>query len=201
MINRLETIKSLISSGKVPQEIYKYIAISPRAYKMLLHSSLWLASPLSFNDPFDCQINDQTLWTEEKIAEQVDVLSRQFNVDTLTIPAEDLKPESFSKIYNTIVKKTLGQKGITCFSKECANLLMWAHYSSSHTGICLKFDIIQDPDFFWSIYPIKYDDKYPEIKYKDDPFDELMKKAVFTKSINWEIEKEIRVYKEEQGWL
>ena len=36
--------------------------------------------------------------------------------------------------------------GVLCFASKENNLLMWAHYSNNHKGICLELD--KDSDFF-----------------------------------------------------
>ncbi len=41
--------------------------------------------------------------------------------------------------------KTISQfftnSSVLCFSESCSEFLMWSHYASSHTGICLEFEV------------------------------------------------------------
>ncbi|MES2277281.1 MAG: DUF2971 domain-containing protein [Bacteroidota bacterium] len=42
---------------------------------------------------------------------------------------------------NRITQKFLQNSYTTCFSEDPANFLMWSHYASRHTGICLEFTL------------------------------------------------------------
>ena len=64
------------------------------------------------------------------------------------------------------------------------NLLLWAHYSASHTGVCLKFDITKDEDLFALTFAVKYSKDYPKFDYLKER-DQLVDKAMRTKSIHW----------------
>ena len=41
--------------------------------------------------------------------------------------------------------------GAMCLSRSCINPLLWAHYGSKHRGICLGFDIPDDPHVVHSV--------------------------------------------------
>jgi hypothetical protein len=43
-----------MKSKQVPEILYKYRAFTDRAVLMLKNNQLYFASPLEFNDPFDC---------------------------------------------------------------------------------------------------------------------------------------------------
>jgi hypothetical protein len=43
--------------------------------------------------------------------------------------------------------------GVTCLSRNCADPLLWAHYADKHRGICLGFDIPDDPN---KVRPVIY---------------------------------------------
>ena len=77
---------------------------------------------------------------------------------------------------------------------------MWSHYSDSHKGVCLKFDILKSPDFF--IVPVKvdYDQEFGPLKYIGAE-DDFLKKTITRKSIIWEHEEEIRILKPKQAGL
>src|SRR5690606_30132625 len=46
--------------------------------------------------------------------------------------------EFMQQIYNA----ENADRGVTCFSKNCKNLLMWAHYANNHTGMCIGYDLV-----------------------------------------------------------
>ena len=200
-IKVLELHKKMIEQGKIPTELYKHTTISNNLYKTLINAEFWFAAPTSFNDPFDCQINDQTLWTDDTIR---DYVKRTAQATGQKIDPEDVVrknqqiPGSFNKFFTDNLKKLLSKKGVACFLPKPDNLLLWAHYSASHTGVCLKFNITKDPDLFAFTFAVKYSKDYPHFDYLTER-DKLVNKAMLTKSIHWGYEDEIRVIKDNFG--
>lgn len=197
----IELHKKMIAQGKIPTELYKHTSISNNLYKTLINSELWFAAPTSFNDPFDCQINDQTIWTDDNIR---DYVTRTANANGENIDPEDVvranqqNPGSFNRFFTNHLKKTLSKIGVTCFLQKPNNLLLWAHYSDSHKGVCLKFDIENDSDFFSLTFPVKYTSQYPQFDYLTER-DQLTNKAVLSKSDHWKYEDEIRTLQKTFG--
>jgi hypothetical protein len=190
----LELHKQMIAEAKIPKELYKHTPISNGLYKTLINSELWFAAPTSFNDPFDCQINDQTEWNDENIKDYVKKTAQANgeHIDSENIvKANQQYPGSFNEFFTNHFKKTLSKIGVTCFLQKPDNLLLWAHYSDSHKGVCLKFDITKDPTFFSLTHVVKYSEEYPQFDYLKER-DQLVLKAVLTKSKHWEYENEVR---------
>jgi hypothetical protein len=170
-------------------------------HQALAHANLWFAAPTSFNDPFDCQINDQTNWTEENIRDFINRTARETGqyIDSENIVRKSREmPGRFNKFFSEQFKETLSKIGVTCFLQRPDNLLLWAHYSASHTGVCLKFDITEDLDFFGWTFSVKYSNEYPKFDYLTER-DDLAIKAVLTKSSHWEYEGEIRTIQKKYG--
>jgi|694.fasta_scaffold121259_2 hypothetical protein len=197
----LELHRQMIIDGKIPTELYKHTNISNNLYKTLVNAELWFAAPTSFNDPFDCQINDQTNWSDANIR---DYVTRTAQATGQQIDPEDIVrknqqfPGSFNKFFTSNFKKLLSKQGVACFLQNPDNLLLWAHYSASHTGVCLKFDITKDEDLFALTFAVKYSKDYPQFDYLTER-DQLVNKAMLTKSIHWKYEDEIRVIKTKFG--
>lgn len=55
--------------------------------------------------------------------------------------------DTFKNELNRLTKKFLENSYTTCFSKRNDDFLMWSHYSSKHSGICLEFTLAH-PGFF-----------------------------------------------------
>lgn len=193
--------QEMIKEGKIPSILFKYASINNNLYKTLINAELWFSAPTMFNDPFDCQINDQTTWT--------DSLIRQYVQSTISQSGEQIDPEeiirlnqitpgSFSSYFTNHFKKTLSKIGVSCFVPDPNNLLMWAHYSESHKGLCLKFDIKEDPKLFSGTFNVKYSSAYPVFDYLKEK-KSLVNKAVLAKSDHWSYEKEIRVLQHQFG--
>lgn len=87
--------------------------------------------------------------------------------------------------------------GICCFSTLDDSILQWSHYSDYHKGICLKFDILEDTDFF--ITPIIV--SYRQVMQHYNHFIHLkniIEYLIKPKSHDWSYESEIRVVKVKQ---
>jgi Protein of unknown function (DUF2971) len=193
--------EKLIHNGKLPRYIYKYISFNSNLFKTLINGNLWLASPLSFNDPFDCQIEDQTIWTIDKIinfiarGEKVSAKDREI---MHTLSDEDY--DWFGQTFNKSFRKTLNKIGISCFSLDRNNSLMWSHYANGHTGLCLKFDMLADSYLFKDCYKVNYSKEYPKILVEENGKANITD-AILTKSKIWEYENEWRVIKNESGLI
>jgi len=189
--------RQLIKIGKLPTELYKYTRISEVLINGLCNCELSFSSPLSFNDPFDCQINDQTKWTKELINEYIQT-NKKFFTDigkrfALTAPVE-----LFSSLLKKNIAEVLSNIGISCFSKRCNNLLLWAHYAHKHSGICLKFDITKDENFFLWTFPVNYSNNYPVYDFVGNK-NEIINTMLLTKSSHWSYEEEYRTFNKRPG--
>lgn len=190
----------MIAQGKLPSEVYKFIKIDENLLKTLINGEIWFPSPLSFNDPFDCQIDDQTDWSYESIRKYLtSIFPKTENDQSIEakIKEYNLTPENFSKYYTEKQKLITSRYGVTCFTNRPCNMLMWAHYADSHKGICMKFDILKDnTDFFNLTFKVDYTTKFPKINFVKD-VNEAGKIIMTTKSEYWNYENEIRTIKSE----
>ena len=62
---------------------------------------------------------------------------------------EALGNKRAEELFNSLDKlfaQFLSNSKVVCFSKSHTNFLMWSHYASAHTGICLEFEIDIDPN-------------------------------------------------------
>lgn len=92
--------------------------------------------------------------------------------------------------------------------KDCEtfpnNELLWAHYSNSHKGFCIEYDLdiltenlSRDFDISDKIN-VSYEDERPEVSETDSLF-QVRKKVFGTKSLAWEYENEIRLVFSKSG--
>jgi len=169
-------------------------------YELLNKRKLWFSSPADFNDPFDSKlfINSTTNINEvEKYINEVLKMPAIIeNYEThLDRPGRLLfLKHDLAKIYQGLVNNL----GICCFSANCDNLLLWAHYADCHKGACIQFNTQILKEVFGNIEKVEYHNKYPEI----DPFidlNEAIKKVPFHKSMRWEYEEEIRIINTYKG--
>lgn len=82
--------------------------------------------------------------------------------------------------------------GISCFSKDYNEILMWSHYANGHLGICIEVEIDET-------LCTKNDIDIVDIKYKKD-IESIVTigadvKELLSKKLNkWKYEKEVRVF-------
>ncbi len=193
--------------------LYKYFPINENLLATLNKSQLWFSDPITFNDPYDCNldvylemdfdlmlkhftdINNHFRKKGHRYLEEIDLKAR---VNYLFI-----NPEEIKKFSRQTIRSRIESYGVCCFSKKENNLLLWSHYADKHSGVCLKFDVNRDKDFFYNPYEVQYPAKYPVFNYfrKTDRTLEgkisgLAQHLLATKSKDWEYEEEVRVVRD-----
>ena len=83
---------------------------------------------------------------------------------------------------------------------------MWSHYAYKHQGVCLKFDVLKDINFFFAggsksiglIRNVEYCNKYPLISVYNAMIEKSVTRELpFLKLIDWIYEKEFRIISNE----
>ena len=111
---------------------YKYRPYTKYLIESLKDETIELTSPTTFNDPFDCPIIE-LLNNDEKVSG----LIRQAYNDCLKIACFSANTKLPDYDDN---KQKLVQEEKQCGSTpEYCNELMWAHYTDSHKGVCIKY--------------------------------------------------------------
>jgi hypothetical protein len=107
--------------------------------------------------------------------------------DPFELVGVDMTDKNERRKFKVMKEKLSGTKGLLCFSKNWQNPVQWAHYADSHKGICMGFEVPDEPmikiDYVKQRlpYPGKYDEKF-------------MLKVLSTKFEHWNYEEEYRVY-------
>lgn len=193
-----------------PEIVYKYRHWSdPFHRKVLLENELFLASPICFNDPFDCRIttNYLLLDTPEKREEYIQIgmkkhatflSERGLDLDSvksdLQRRIDDL--ESFQREHDEIEVTEMNKcYGVVSLSARWDSILMWSHYADHHRGFCIGFneEKIQNSGLFGKGGMVNYSNSYPSI----DPREEYSMEQSFvhthTKAEDWKYEQEYRL--------
>lgn len=183
-------------------QICKYSEITPNFKDSIRNNYLWFADPVNFNDPYDLNLN--LILPNYSKKEILD-----FTTDMVQKgKGKNHSPESLANhfINNPLYLRGSIQQyanglassiGVSCFSQKEDNLLMWSHYADKHKGVCLKFDMYKDQDFFTIPVKVDYPKKYPQFDYfilRKTEYD-LVQFLVGTKSDDWSYENEIRIVK------
>jgi len=148
-----------------------------------------------FNDPFDCypEVNLEKL--SKSFAE------KEKNIgDVLGLsPAQRIqeKPKQLKKLerdfFSNLSEKLNNQIGICSLSRNPLNLLMWAHYATSHTGFVIEFSIPIKSTSFDDLnclvpFSVEYKKEKPIIISPKS-----LKEYALTKGEDWKYEQEERV--------
>lgn len=169
---------------------YKYRENYNRDIKLLANSKIYTPPLFELNDPFEGMINP-------KIFDDYELLRPH------------LSPSEYERKIS-LQEKLLIQieyVGVYSLSKTWNNELLWVHYSDSHKGFCIEYemnDFILEKTrtlLFPKIIEVDYS-KVPPIYslYSSDDLEvKIFKRLIGTKSKPWKYEKEIRVIFKENG--
>lgn len=194
--NKISLLKAAIDLDQFPRYVYKYRPISKFTERIFKDSNIWFAKPNTFNDPFDCQIITKTDNTKEELKE---FLIRNNAYDINKKIDDGLLPiEEWNNGINKVIGSFINNCGVACFAGNNDSILMWSHYTDSHKGICIKFDILEDLNLFMLPLKVNYSDEYPIYNHIRDNRKSLIDKLFQTKAKCWEYENEIRVMKPNQ---
>lgn len=199
-LNMRELVQKMVMHGQLDRYLYKYRSLSEgsekNTIKIINNCELWFSSPASFNDPFDCSITPM-MSSRERGARLLAKRQLRYAPKAVEDAAKN-DPEFIEKAKQASLR-VAERQGICCLSKTNDNILMWTHYADCHKGICLEFDVLEDPDFFCFPINVEYRTNYPEVDFSKEDFNEEVMKIYKTKYSDWAYEKEVRICKVNGG--
>jgi len=148
--------------------LYKYVRYSEHSLAILRDKQIWFSTAESLNDPFEFGF----YYSETQI--------NGIPIDTVSFESaiHDMK-----------------QMGVLSLSEINDNILMWSHYSESHTGFCIEFERRDSNKLgIWDhCVPVIYDENLPTFKPAELTDKKTVTKILTTKSDLWAYEKEWRI--------
>lgn len=184
--------------------LYKYASWKDKYTKENLEKRyIFFNTPENFNDPFD-------LYAKFSIGNR-EFLKDLFQKEGVTEDIESLITNEQLLDFARLMDRSISinsKYGITCFSKLCNSILMWAMYADKGGGICLGFDIdfansdtvkdmlsqIENLDklsgAMFEIIDINYNEERPVLEYTPD-YD--IRELLHTKFKDWNYEEEVRI--------
>jgi hypothetical protein len=182
----------------IPDKIYKYTRISKTLKECLKNNQLWFASPNTLNDPFDCKAHinygsneDECLKNYEKLFSKI---PKSIKAALNKLAKE---PHGFNIISSVGIALALEKMfGVSCFTENYNNTLMWAHYADSHKGIIMEFKKEKSGLLLPYLLPVNYFKNYPVINVSDYPKEQNMAvwlQCLCAKGKDWKFENEWRV--------
>ena len=195
-----------------PRKLYRYESWNEHSLANLKNQQLYFSDPRSFNDPFDCTIDFRLSAMTEADFQRL----HTYFLETAPYKNEfkrkfgEAYTDDFKEVIITVMEERLKDAadllfssiGVACFSELNNEILMWSHYSRSHTGFCLEFDTAYEP--FNKAMKVEYEDLLPQINPAKILSDRNLLepiKLLRTKYNSWKYEKEWRVIHKEKNKL
>ncbi|MDA3910284.1 MAG: DUF2971 domain-containing protein [Bacteroidales bacterium] len=193
---------------ELPEILYKYRDWNSKYHRQLIEKQIaYFASPGTFNDPFDCKIpirydinseqhlediySDIIKATPENVSEKkIRELSKRW------VQKGPISPDSFKKNDQEYFNDLNKRMGVFSISEKNNDILMWGHYSNSHTGFCVGFDTAEllKTEGVDYIGKVEYFQEFPVI-IPDRNLESQFKKQIFSKWNKWQYENEFRLTK------
>ncbi|MES2486538.1 MAG: DUF2971 domain-containing protein [Bacteroidota bacterium] len=204
-----EVFHGTLDDGEFPAIVYKYRNWdAPHHNRFITEREVFMASPSSFEDPFDCKIpirydllnNKQTLsWSDRlsKIAnpgysrQQHRKASREWAKQKLFKDKTHL--DSYKTHYFTEYDKRLGILSLT--AEPCLEK-MWTKYANDSEGICIGYNSRLMFEFLGGGGKVSYLNELPIIL--PEPVMnrlEIRSHQLFAKEEKWNFENEYRTHK------
>ena len=192
----------------LPKSLYKYRSLSGDAAKytrdILVNHRLRFSTASTFNDPFDSypylsfegsqeQYEQFTARFVDAAVKSGQLLDREASIQNLLSQPRELLFEQMQ----ASPPEHLDHLAVCCLSGAYDQVLMWSHYASSHTGICLRFNTrmpqTDPPDL---AYKVDYQKARPVVNRVTAPkaYEELFA-AMLVKADFWEYEDEYRIFR------
>lgn len=221
-----------LDAKRTPRYLYKYF--SYERYEFIANREIRFTQPSALNDPFEFRPHissfgdDSEVWdvayreaikhVEKAFADNPQkyqnlsfdqfILLNQEKIELMTQEAViKLSPEVNRKMGEAIRNYADENLGILSLSAKSDNLLMWSHYSSSHQGFVVEFDLEtkffnqQDLASLNTENPARIQDEYGLVKKVD--YSNKRPSIVVTKELNlsnflkkgdaWSYEEEFRM--------
>jgi hypothetical protein len=187
--------------------LYKFI--SPERIHVLQNLKVRFTQPCQLNDPFESNAlvdARHSIDMDTKLHE----LASKFNARTDEERAFVEKWKAEMRLYaaNAISPQSIGRgltdflnlsQGVLSLSRANDNLLMWAHYGSSHRGYALGLDEAHEwfhgvDELGRAIHPrnVIYSSRRAVAKTQTDEFFERL---LCYKSVDWAYEEEVRIFR------
>jgi hypothetical protein len=167
--------------------------------KFLENQTVRFCQPNEYNDPFelipDFRVKEDLLQETSSISINLD--GGESHLADYEIRESDL-PDYKHYLNTNLIEKISNQVGCTCFSYSKTsvpiNILMWAHYAESHTGMAIQLK--ENSPLIQDMSPILYRKRRPIIDggYLSENA-MIFIRDLYVKSDHWKYESEYRISK------
>ncbi len=187
-----------------PAYIYKYYSVDPLNLDAIKNNKMWYSAPVRFNDVFDCDLLIDKDAIEDSFIKQYPGIRKIRPGSPAWLKFQDVFDKSLIDLKSK-VEAIREELGITCLSESYDSLLMWAHYASNHSGMCIEYDLIKIfKELSFTPVPVIYSEKKASLNTISLNGDqrETMKaflECLTSKSPEWKYEKEWRIIRDNKA--
>lgn len=142
----------------------------------LFDGMILLSSPVSFNDPYDCDLVVEDSFLKEQVARELYIESAETYkplteqekellrtsdnwknaLETvMNVPLSDDLNEKLMGVVNKTLQEVRENVRVSCFSSTKDSILMWSHYAENHSGFCIEYDFNSCP-LELHLHPVQY---------------------------------------------
>lgn len=187
----------------LPKHLYKYRALRSASdlarVIRIMDGHIFAAHRSSFNDPFDCapipklgKSTDPRDEIRHLVYEENVGLNRKALKKLLKSAEKSLKNVDLKGLFGSVLADLYDRTGVVSLSATPSDLLMWGHYASEHSGVCIRLNRESSASRIHYAYPVLYSEERPTVNYPVGDGAELVEAAFLVKSQCWEYEKEWR---------
>ena len=194
-----------------PQFLYRYRHLEghhrERTKRILTESVLYFASPLTFNDPFDCKVHFRSSVSKWRLKRKYDNLVKKYmphlnRAQRRAVAASDVKKVNMDQFLTKVtegLQDSVNGVGVLSLSATDRNILLWSHYAEGHSGLCLQFLRTNNTPFFGQALQVDYQQDYPDVDLLTKDSNKMINAFLLTKAIDWKYEAEWRIIDHDKG--
>lgn len=197
--NTNELLEYAVKEGQIPRYLYRYRPFNDDTINELKQGYLWFSNVEDYNDPFEGILKFDIESTEDELLNfivKADHENRLTHSEALEIVKHyHSKPNELKERLNKVKAKIHEKIRLCSFTTKPDNLLMWSHYASGHSGICIKYDIFKLVNDNFVPAKVLYTKDYPKFNYIKESENalKLARESVQKKSTDWAYEDEYRL--------
>lgn len=177
-------------------------------------NKLWISDPAKFNDPLDLRLPIRDLSHRGPFDDEIRLkkalsallvdnpsINDFWLYDLSLLKAFDDWIGGYSQLEEIIsaVERRFQSLGVSCYTSDPINPLMWSHYADQHEGFCVEYAVRQldlavtNPSF--SQHYVQYVTKLPELCLSEVLFSphQVVNRMLATKTVEWAYEREWRL--------
>jgi hypothetical protein len=184
--------------------LYHYQKFNPAHLTTILRDKkIYCSDPSSMNDPWDFRPafdwqpmmidtgNLKRMFDTFRIAASPEILNHPLlPVFEQNVRADEKALRRLMDSASEILSRELCIRRIYCLTPLPDSILMWSHYARNHSGVCLEFNVGNNPLFAMAM-KVRYCDTYPVFTPQDAGLDAIS--IILTKAVDWAYEDEYRV--------